>query len=667
MGHYQVQAPDGHTYEFEAPDDATTEQLDAMTREVAGYGKKYPVVAPKQEPPPSAGKQLLDNTVNDVAGIAQGAAALPDLAAEGVGKVLSVIPNAISHALSAAGHEDAANWVQDNITHHLANPVQIGDAVEKVAPTPDTTQGKVDRVIGNLVGGAVTVPASAVESVVGKLVGEAPKIPVVPKPSAATANQDFAAAADRQGIDYMAADLPKATKSKFMTSLSHLTLGGIPLAEQGAKNVASAGAAVDRTAAAIGSVADKTGAGQAAQRGAKQFMGSTAETLNNLESRIPIAAEAPAVVSNTRGALSNLAQLFASNPKLAEAFRDPRIAKFLDALTPQATKEATGVLDAAGNPITRDVTHGGGLSWDDLRAFRSRVGEIIGQPGLASDGAQIGQLRALYGALSNDIRQTATEYGPKASNAWSRWNNYARARSDRIENVVSLILGKDGERGPQSAFEAMQRLAQSKGGDPIKLARTLRSMPEEEASSVRATMLDDLGDASAGKQDHTGSVFSPAEFVTSWNKISDRAKNVLFTGDHRDSINDIVKVLSGMKASTTFANTSKTGIGVVASTHTIPALMANPIIGAIDMALQYGGGKLLASPSVARKIAGTPLNAKGAASYWSRPWVNDLARRNPIIAGEIMAFQKSILAHANDNVVSSAVASPDTNSEDQQQ
>jgi hypothetical protein len=52
------------------------------------------------------------------------------MAAEGVGKVLSAIPNAISHALSAAGHDDAANWIQDNITHNLANPAQIGDAVE---------------------------------------------------------------------------------------------------------------------------------------------------------------------------------------------------------------------------------------------------------------------------------------------------------------------------------------------------------------------------------------------------------------------------------------------------------------------------------------------------------------------------------------------------------
>jgi hypothetical protein len=314
------------------------------------------------------------------------------------------------------------------------------------------------------------------------------------------------------------------------------------------------------------------------------------------------------------------------------------------------------------------VTHDGGLSWDDLRDFRTRVGQIIGQPGLTSDGVQIGQLRSLYGALSDDIQATAKSFGPQASNAWNRWNNFARARADRIENVVSLILGKNADKGPQSAFEALQRLASDKGGDPLKLARALRSMPQEEAGSVRATILDDLGHASAGVQNDTGAIFSPAQFVTNWNKLPERSKNVLFTGEHRDAINDLAKVFSGMKASTKFANTSKTGIGVVASTHTVPALIANPVLGMLDMALQYGGGKLLSSPAVARKIAGTPLSVKGAQSYWSRPWVKGLALKNPAIAGEIQAFQHAFLSHANDNsgIVSSAVASPGTDQQNQQ-
>jgi hypothetical protein len=665
MGRFQVQAPDGHVYEFEAPDDATPEQLDAMTREAAHYASNYPVTtktAPTAPPEPSFGSQLLDRTKNDLARVVQGAAALPDMAATAAGKILSVIPTAVGSGLDALGLNEAGDYAH-GIAHDLANPPTIGGAIESAVPTPDTTAGKVDSFIGQLLGGAATLPTSALEGAAAKIAGEVPKGFVAPKPPVA-ANQDFANAAGRQGIDFMAGDLPNATKSKFATSLSALTIGGIPLAEQGAKNVASAASAVDRAASDIGMVADKTGAGQAAQRGARQFVGSSADTLNALESKIPIAPAAPAVVTNTRSALGNLAQSFSSNPKLAAAFQDPKIAKFLDALTPQTTQEATGLLDASGNPIMRDVRHGGSLSWDDLRDFRTRVGQIIGQPGLASDGVQIGQLRALYGSLSDDIRATAQQYGPQAENAWTRWNNYARARSSRIENVVSLILGKDDNKGAQSAFEAMQRLASDKGGDPVKLAQALRSMPEDEANTVRATMLDDLGKASAGQQNDTGNVFSAAQFITNWNKISPRAKSVLFTGDHRAALDDIAQVLSGMKASTKFANTSKTGIGVVASTHTVPALMANPVVGMLDMALQYGGGKLLSSPAFARKVAATPLNVKGATAFWSRPWVKAMAVRNPTIATEIQAFQSHML---NDNsIVSSAAASPDPDQQQQQ-
>jgi hypothetical protein len=95
-------------------------------------------------------------------------------------------------------------------------------------------------------------------------------------------------------------------------------------------------------------------------------------------------------------------------------------------------------------------------------------------------------------------------------------------------------------------------------------------------------------------------------------------------------------------------------------------LIANPIVGAIDMALQYGGGKLLSSPAVARKIAGTPLSAKGATAYWSRPWVKALAMKNPVIAGEIWRSRKR--SSLTPTIMSSArrCASPDPDSQQQQ-
>jgi hypothetical protein len=469
-----------------------------------------------------------------------------------------------------------------------------------------------------------------------------------------TANQEFASAADRQGIDYMAADLPSATKSKFATALASLSLGGVPLADQGAKNVASAAAATSRVAGDIGTLADHTGAGQAAQRGARSFMDTTEKKMGDLYDAIPIASDAPAVVSNTRGALSNLMNSFRSNPKLQAAFENPQLKRFMDALTPTTEKVPTGLVDEAGNPITRDVTHGGGLSWSDLKDFRSRIGKIIGQPSLSSDGQQITELRQLYGALSSDMEATAAQSGPQAARAFSRANTYARARADRIDNVVSLILGKDQNKGAQSAFEAMQRLANEKGGDAVKLGQALRSMP------------DDLGDANPGVQNNKGSVFSPDTFLTNWNKISDRAKNILFTGEHRKAIDDLATVFSGMKSSEKFANRSKTGL-YVAGAHTLAVSLANPVLGALDAGLQYGGGKLLASPAFARKIAATPKNLAGAKAFWSRPWVDNMATKNPAIAGEIKAFQSAFLSHANDNSSAITAASANPDQEAQQQ
>jgi hypothetical protein len=515
--------------------------------------------------------------------------------------------------------------------------------------------GPDNRVEGAITGAALGGATEAAAPIIVRAIRGTPS----------ATNKAFTDAADRQGISYMAADLPNAPKSKFATALSSLTIGGIPLAEQGEKNVASAAAASGRVANDIGNVTDATGAGQAAQRGAKSFMESTEKRMGDLYDAIPIADTAPASVTNTRAALSDLTNSFQSNPKLAALLKNPQLSDYLDALTPQTKQVATGLLDEAGNPITRDEVHGGGLSWADLKDFRSRVGKIIGQPGLSSDGQQITELRSLYGALSRDMEATATAESPQTANAFARANTYARARSNRIENVVSMILGNNQDKAPQTAFEALQRLANDKGGDPIKLARALRSMPEEEANSVRATIFDDLGQASAGHQNDKGDVFSPATFVTNWNKISDRAKNVLFTGEHRKAIDDLALVFSGMKSSTKFANNSKTGL-YVAGAHTLAVSLANPVLGALDAGLQYGGGKLLASPAFARKVAATPKTIMGAKAFWSRPWVDAMASKNPAIAGEIKAFQAAFLSHANDNsMVTAASANPDQ--QDQQQ
>jgi hypothetical protein len=314
-------------------------------------------------------------------------------------------------------------------------------------------------------------------------------------------------------------------------------LGGIPLTESAERTVATAKAARDRIAQGLGLVSDETGAGQAAQRGARSWMASTERRGGDLYEAIPIAPEHPAELGATRSALGDLTAGLSSNPELSRLIADPKLSKWRQAL------------------------ESGGLSWRDLKAFRSYVGELSGGQTLQSDTPKKA-LKALYGALSDDMRATASAVGPKALRDFNRANNFWRGREARIEGTLTGILGKDMDKGAAAAFGAIERLASQRGGEPIKLAQTLRSMPADEANTVRATILSRLGQASAGRQGASGDVFSPVEFMTQWNKLSPRAKDILFQGEHRRAIDDIARVYSGMKASTRYANTSKTGIAV---------------------------------------------------------------------------------------------------------
>jgi hypothetical protein len=421
--------------------------------------------------------------------------------------------------------------------------------------------------------------------------------------------------------------------------------------------VLKAKAARDRIAQGIGLVSDDTGAGQAAQRGLRSWMGSSEERGGQLYDAIPIEPKTDAAVPNTRQALLEITKGMESNPKLSKLWTEhPQLKATLDALTPQPVTKTVG---PEGYPAfqklvpTGEMT-GGKLSWEDLMRFRSIVGEISGQPSLADDGNKIKAMRKLYAALSEDMRATAAAQGPGALKAFTRANRFWRGREARIDGVLSDILGSDLNKGAAPAFAAIERLAGKRGGDPIRLARTLRSMPQDEANTVRATILSKMGQASEGRQDDMGEIFSPAEFVTNWNKMSDRAKGILFQGEHRKALDDIAKVYAGMKASSRYANTSKTGIALGA-TGTMSAAADGLLTGGMAIIAQFGAGKLLGSPRFARWLASYAKKPNPVAALSHINGLAKVARAEPALANEIFGLQQR-LAEAFSSVPARAAA-----------
>ncbi len=261
-------------------------------------------------------------------------------------------------------------------------------------------------------------------------------------------------------------------------------------------------AVVDSTA-----MQDATGAGQAAQRGANAFIERTGNRATQLYSRIPIAPNADASLTNTRTALADLTQGMESNPELGAMFENTRLAGYLEALTPQVDPE-TGQQISAGQ-----------LSWNDLTQLRTRVGDMMDEPRLSEKIAPR-QLRALYGALSSDMEQTARSQGESAYRAWRRANDFYDGRQKRIDTTMSLLLGQRRDATANEAFGQVERLARNAaGGDFGNLGRIFRSLPREDAAILRASILGKQGEGPGG--------FSAEQFSKDWSRISDRAKSYL--------------------------------------------------------------------------------------------------------------------------------------------
>lgn len=513
-------------------------------------------------------------------------------------------------------------------------------------------------------------------------------------------------AAEQFGVDVIPADVG-GVGSRMASGAIGRTLGGIPLAEGAEKSIASAGKARDRLASEIGDVADEAGAGQAARRGFEEFKQTSKSRADDLYGKVSVKPDAKVQLGNTRGALAEVTRGMESNPELSKLWANhPRLRATLEALTPKdlapqgreafaaASRELTEaqtnyrrVLSAvsspadqnaarqavdaaqakveAANKLASSAPQGGELSWQDMNRFRSIVGEIIGQPGIKRDGNEIAALRKLYGALSSDMEVTAAQAGPKALQEFNRANQYWRGREGRIDDVFSTLFGNRDQKSDEAVFRQINTWAQSRTGDFSRLARTIRSMPEDEAATIRATVIDRMGQAAPSKQQGAGEVFSPAEFATQWHSLSDRAKTVLFPNKaHRENLDKFSMLMDNMKRAGEYQNFSNTALAGNAAALGLTSL-GGGLPGVIVAGSLAGGsfalGKLLSSPRFARIIASTSEMPVEVANRKLSEQLAVIATREPMLAADARGLQQYLSQTLNQSPVRAAASEEETN------
>lgn len=411
------------------------------------------------------------------------------------------------------------------------------------------------------------------------------------------------------------ADVGGAGTRNLTAGAAKLPLSAAPIVK-GAQNVnTEAQAARDALANLAGNPTELETAGESALNGALKYINSSRSKVGALYTKArQQGGSEPVDLANARQALdqqiAELSQVPGGAPGLEK----------LQALRAQLDKPypVEGVRGMRTN--LRDQFASDGLRGSDIER---RVG-------LVTDAAE------------QDIVDSLNAAGkPLAAKAYA---DAAAAHKDRIEvidNVLAPIIGAKGS-APKSGEEIMSAINSATQRNNARLGKFLGSLPPEDASSVRATLIANLGRSSKGTQNAAGDAFSLPQFLTQWNAMTPGAKRSLFGGELRSALDDLAKVAEGTKQAQAFANHSNTGapMGMLATGGIATQLSSHPIATVSMLAAQYGGGKLLASPRMARWIAGVPSNPRALQAYSEK--LTRIAAADSTIAADALGLQRQL-------------------------
>ena len=398
----------------------------------------------------------------------------------------------------------------------------------------------------------------------------------------ATATQEAARAAGDLGIT---PSLGMGGKVRGMTAA---TLEKTPLvAERIAKDAERAVGEVEsvfsRITGGIGKALNPEAAGDALQSGLRGFADGFKRTSEKLfsvvDERIPGDARFPAQATAQRIAESKAA--FEGNPELAKMLGLNR----WDAVIAEAGEN--------------------GLTWPALKQFRSKVGEAIGameagRQGGALGSEDLGRLKSLYGALTQDMTLAAQSVGDEAFTAWQRANSHYKAGRERFERSLDATINVD---NPERAFEAFSALLQrDRSSSDIKRVRDIKaSLGEDDWRTVSASIVARLGRAPAGQQNAAGDAFSPSVFLTNWNRMDPEARRLLLPEAAREEMEKLAKVAESVKVSNVERNASNTGT-VVAAGAIGSAFTQAPIATVLTAGGTYLSVRAMTSPVFLRAL-----------------------------------------------------------------
>jgi hypothetical protein len=425
--------------------------------------------------------------------------------------------------------------------------------------------------------------------------------------------QAVAAAAGRQGIDLLPADVGGPTTRRLTSAAAQAPLSAAPVINAAGKTVEQAQGVRDRVASSVGNALNPEAAGGQAISGARSFIARTSARGNDLYRQAEAASNGVRITPTN--ALANL---------------DGHIQNLSE--TPGGSV-ALNTLQGL-----RDSLSKGDFTVQGIRNLRTSLRDEFTSNGLRGSDVER-RVNQVVDAANDDVVSGLKDAGrPEAARAYATADRYWRSRLDTIDNTIAPIIGKNADA---SGEQVVQRLQSAMRGNNARFVGFVKSLPPQEAGDVRASLISRLGNATKGAQNDTGNAFSLQTFLSNWNDIGETAKTHLFGPEGRAALNDLAKVANGTRQAQGYANRSNTAGGILGNVGAILGLGSVAPHAAIgSAAAQLIGGRLLASPRFARWLARSNQTSLSPASYVDR--LGRIARAEPAIANDVLNLQQRL-------------------------
>jgi hypothetical protein len=237
----------------------------------------------------------------------------------------------------------------------------------------------------------------------------------------------------------------------------------------------------------------------------------------------------------------------------------PATAKIFDELARISEEKAGPEITGAMKVVKKALDRPEGMTFNGIQGLRQDLGDLMGshQELIAKD-VKGAELKRLWGALSEDLKSAAlNEGGPKALNEFQKAEREYQVINAK-RNLLKKITGVGDTRySDEQIFSNLANMARGNRGDLRRLQLAKNTLKPNDWNFVVSNMVHSIGK----QEEALGKPFSPAKFLTEYNKINPKARDVLFgapgTG-YRQNLDDIALLAKGIGEGGEHLNTSKT-------------------------------------------------------------------------------------------------------------